>query len=562
MIEGGDPASRPCSPAPEARRGRGSRLIHRLAPGLVASAVLIGTMWTLTEKTTLSELRWPRRYWEDTSAAIKLYVDHRFPRQGGKARLEAGDAQRLPEDVRSLRWRACQSLVVEKTQRWEIRPTQFWRTLPARPFLFARAEFTPVRPHEDRGRALALAAGFWLLDGVAPYLLLWLGVLACIPVLIWMAWEFSSAGYTVAGGTLALLFATSPYAVGCLSLAHSGVGFYLIALLGLFALSGYAVLGKSASPLGLFARALCAGTLLVLCALCRSDALFLLPGFVLALCFACLRIHSARRAAAEGGSAGRARTRLKMLASVIAVCGVFILPIALLWQPHRRPVWVGIWEGLGDFDVTKDHYWRDAEAERALRRAGVNSQGDALFGWLDEEAEAFFRGSVLSDIRSDPWWYAAILRDRVFATVTLEKLWPWRPKDGRSMAVSTYPQQGDLDKYYGLTMTVDWFVIGRRRLEAPISLMLLPTAALFVMWLGAPYLPRWWMVGKGIGRQLLVLACPAVAALGVPVLVSTASALETQAFGLVYFLGAGFFVEEVSRAARRGTPSRVRREDR
>ena len=164
---------------------------------------------------------------------------------------------------------------------------------------------------------------------------------------------------------------------------------------------------------------------------------------------------------------------------------------------------------------------------------------------------------VLTDIRSDPWWYAAILRHRAFATVTLEKLWPWEPRDGQGIAASTHPQQGDLDKYYRLTRPVDWFVIGRQNIEAPVPLMLLPTAALFAIWFRARYLRRRSMAGtdsrasRGLGfggaHPFLVLACPVVAALGVPILVSTAGALETQAFALVYFLGMGFFLQEVSR---------------
>jgi hypothetical protein len=436
--------------------------------------------------------------------------------------------------------------VAEKARNWQITPRQFWRTIPVKPLLKTRDVFRPVRPGEDAGRAKALALGFEVLHGISPYLLMWLGTLACLPVLLWVSWEMFNAGYPAAGGTLLLLWGSSLFVMDCLSLAHSGAGFYLLALLALMGLSTYTGLNACERPAGFLVRGTAVGAVFGVCALIRSDTVLLLPGFAAALALGTHRLVGQR--GTERATSGPARMLATRGLALLGVLALFLLPYVLLNPPRPRPVWVSIWEGLGDFDTTKGHYWRDADAARVLREAGHEPGPDALFGWLDESGEAYFRDSVTRDIRSDPLWYGRILRDRLFATITQEKLWPLRAHTGREIALSTAPNQGDTDKYYRLTMTADWFGIGNRRVEVPIALLVMPTSALllwgFVAWARRrPDRPK----NVNVVRSLAALAPPALGALGVPIFISTSSAIETQAFTLVYFLGIGLLVNEVAR---------------
>lgn len=513
----------------------------------MTQALLVFNMVCWRGETHLSDLRWPRRYWEDVGAAVRLYLDRQFPRAPHRRADVTQDV--LSEEARAERWGSCRDLVIEKTDQERIQPTQFWRTIPDRPFLRFRDQFVAVRPYEDRGRALGLAFGFRLLGGISPYLLVWLGVFACLPVLLWTSAEFFDAGYPLAGVTLLILWASSPFVVESLSLAHSGVGFYLVALMGLMGLSVYGVLSERARVSGFLARTLAAGSLFGICALVRSDCLLLVPGFVLALAFAFFRVRRQGRLDANRQSRSMIAPVLRSRLTFVAVLVLFLCPYLLLNPPRPRPTWVSVWEGLGDFDTTKGHYWRDAEAARVLGEVGLTPGGGALFGWLDEAGEAFFRRSVLRDIRGEPQWYLRILRDRVFATVTQEKIWPWNPDSGRWMSLSTHPNQGDMDKYYRLTTTVDWLGAGAWQTEMPVPLLLGPTGILVLWGVGARWVPRLQPARRHLARSLAALSCPAVGALGVPVLVSTASALETQAFAVIYFMGLGLLLDNATRMA-------------
>ena len=513
----------------------------------VAYALLIGNTIAWKGRTELSDLKWPRRHWEDVSAAIKIYLDRHFPPEAN--RLPTSEGQAIPsesDESRTAAWQACRDVVVEKTRNWEITPRQFWRTIPARPLLKVRDRFRAVRPGEDAGRAKALVLGFEVLDGVSPYLLVWLATLACLPVLLWVSWEMFDAGYPAAGGTLLLLWGSSLFVVDCLSLAHSGAGFYLLALLVLMGLTAYTGLSDRKSPAGFLVRGTAAGAVFGVCSVIRSDTVLLFPGFAAALALGTLGL--VRQRGTEHPTVGAARMLAIRTVALGGVLALFLLPYFALNPPRPRPVWLSVWEGLGDFDTTKGHYWRDADAARVLREAGHEPGPESLFGWLDESGEAYFRDSVLQDVRSDPLWYGRILRDRLFATITQEKLWPLRANTGREIALSTYPNQGDTDKYYRLTTTVDWFGIGERRVEVPVSLLVLPTSAL-LLWGLVVWARRRRDAHPNVNvlRSVAALVPAALGALGAPVFISTASAIETQAFALVYFLGLGLLVNEVAR---------------
>ena len=73
-------------------------------------------------------------------------------------------------------------------------------------------------------------------------------------------------------------------------------------------------------------------------------------------------------------------------------------------------------------------------------------------------------------------------RRRAWATVSQRKLWPWGPRDGRSMEPRDRPNEGAIDDYYNLAPTADWFVVAARRMEAPVTLLLLPTWLLALTW--------------------------------------------------------------------------------
>jgi hypothetical protein len=234
---------------------------------------------------------------------------------------------------------------------------------------------------------------------------------------------------------------------------------------------------------------------------------------------------------------------------------VFAAPYLAVRPPQHHNFWIGIWEGLGDFDRTKGHCWRDSAAVRALHAGGLaldldpDAPWSVLYRFVDAEAEEFFRRSVLRDIAADPGWYAAILEKRFVATVTQSKLAPWGPRDGLSMRLRTHPNQGEIDNYYRGTAMADFVQVGSRRWELPLTLLLAPGMALLAAAVAGRAIALLGEVRARCGRYLLVLLFPAAAALAMPVVMTTAAPQETQAFAIVYLAAWGFVAEEVCRAA-------------
>ncbi|HET8646985.1 MAG TPA: hypothetical protein VFO85_15930, partial [Vicinamibacteria bacterium] len=300
--------------------------------------------------------------------------------------------------------------------------------------------------------------------------------------------------------------------------------FYLVAALALVALSVYALAGAP-SARGLLLRTLAAGLVLALCALCRPSALLLGPGFALALAL------GVRRAA-------RPRPGRALLA--VALSAALVGPFLLVRQPEQHGVWSALWEGLGDFDREKGHAWSDPVAEEVSRREG----GGPL--WTPG-SEAVFRRLVLTAVRSDPGWYAAILLKRVAATATQWKLWPRRSRHGTVVRRATSPNEGFMDKYYGYTTTADHVALGRWRAELPMGLVLLPALLLSAA-------AAWRRPAAETRRRaragLRVMGAVAAGTLVVPVLISTAAAQEAQAFALVFVLALAFAVDAVAAGRR------------
>jgi hypothetical protein len=222
--------------------------------------------------------------------------------------------------------------------------------------------------------------------------------------------------------------------------------------------------------------------------------------------------------------------------------GVTLLVPLLLSSPRsHHAVWHALWEGMGDFDRTKGHVWSDIAAGAELAAAGVDPGTDATMKLVSPVSEAYFRHVVITEITQDPLWYAQILVRRMGATVFQTKLWPFHHATGRTFALSRFPNEGQIDGYYGWTRTVDLLGIGGRTLEIPIPLLMAPTALLGWTALRARTAER----ARG---GLLCLSCVAVGASTFPVLLTTASAFETQIFALVYFIGAVLLADVLYRS--------------
>jgi len=487
--------------------------LHRwaaLVVGAAACAVLLGNTATWLAQTDYAQNLAYRRLWSDQALAITDLLARRRP-------LSAQEEASLPGDA-ATHYR---EILIDRIERRGIEPVQFWRTIPDRPFRQDRRRIEPL-DYDDPGRARLLAFGFRVLGGIAPYLILWLGAFACIPVLLWTAAELMAAGRPLAAGALPLLLACSPYCVETLALSRYAVGFYLVGLLLLVPLASYAWLHPAPTTRGLLVRALAAGPWFAVCALCRSSTLLLLAGYALAFL---------------AGFKRTLRTGRHSIVAALAGLAVLSTPYVLLREPRAHDVWQPLWEGLGDFDRTRGHAWSDPVALDVVRREG----GSAL--WTPE-SERIFRRLVLSSIREDPAWYVAILARRAWATVSLSKLWPWSPRDGLWMTRSSSPNEGFLDKYYTYTHTVDFLGFGRLPyLELPVSVIVLPTA--FLLLLAAWTLSAGGAAAHRATASLGLLGCVAAAAVLVPVLVTTAGAQETQAFALVYALGLALLLEEV-----------------
>jgi hypothetical protein len=100
-----------------------------------------------------------------------------------------------------------------------------------------------------------------------------------------------------------------------------------------------------------------------------------------------------------------------------------------------------------------------------------------------------------------------------------------------------------MDIYYRLATTADVLGIDGRRGELPITLLPLPSLGLLGLWLAARRSSALAPGREPLTRGVCLWGCIAAAALVHPVLITTASALETEAFVVVYMLGAALLVD-------------------
>lgn len=453
-----------------------------------------------------------RRYWSDYCSAARSFLDA---------------TPHAPSTDLSTASLLCQRETAAAAGKAGIRPWEFWRTVAAGDLRSIVETTPPPEMSEDRGRVALASLGFALRGGVAPLFPYWMAVLAFAPVTFWIAWEFLRAGCPWAGFCLLLLLALSPFVGDCLVFVHSGLGFYLGAWGVLVALSCYATLAPRISVTGLLWRALLAGLVLSVFVWCRSGVAMLVPGFLLAL------VIGARRL-------GRPWVGLGLAATLL-------VPVLLSPARSHHAVWHALWEGMGDFDRTKDHVWTDKAGRAKLAAAGVDPGPDATMQLVSPVSEDYFRRVIITEISRDPFWYAQILVRRIGATLFQTKLWPFRDPSGRTFALKRFPNEGQIDAYYGWTRTVDLLGIGRRTWEIPIALLIAPTAVLG------------WIALRGRAaerarRSLLCLSCVAVGASASPVLITVGSAFEVQIFALVYFIGTVLLAEVLYRSP--ASPSR------
>lgn len=503
-----------------------------LVAGALAAA-LIAWNTAARPRSRLAELRYPQRYWEDVAIATSHYLN--------RGRRDVPEATTGSSPGATLRV-AYQKHLLRGVDELAIRPWEFWRSVPLRPFL--RRERILPRPYDDSGRSTLMALGFRVVGGVSPYLGLWLGVLCAVPALVWLAWELAAAGRALAAALLPAALASSAFLVDVLALPYSAVGFYALAAIALGAFTVHGLLAAPGSRTRLALRVAAAGGAFAVCLACRASTLGLLPAFLIAVTVAAAR---RTRAAAVTG------LRAVALEAALAL-GLFLAPYAAinaLNPSHGHALWGDMWEGLGDFDREKGHAWSDPDLRRLLQREGMRVNRHSGAEWESDESEALLRRLVLRDIREDAAWYAAILAKRLGATLGQWRLWPYGPEDGRSALGLLHPNEGLIATYYHMTATVDVLTFGPRRRELRVAWLIAPTLLLACLAPLARRAPRLAPQAAALRGSLAVLAILAAGTLALPVAVTTASALETETFALVYFFGFALCADALAAAARK-----------
>lgn len=481
----------------------GGRRDRRVAIALVIFGPALIALHTWAYCTTIDFTRvdaW-RRLWSDLAQASSAWVETTYG-----PTPDAVSGEKADEVARGL--------IIERIVNQGLRATRPLELVrKVQPFIDARLG-AAGQPYDDRGRAVLLTLAFRARGGIMPFLILWLGFLVAAPVVAWIAFELWAAGRARVAALALLLLGLSPFFVEGLALGRYPVGFYLIALLSIIPVAVYGRLHPAPTLGGLGIRLLAASMLLALCTFCRSSAAVLGPGFVLAAWLGVCRVTPA----------GRRRMMLIGAAALLVA-----LPCALVPGAQQNDMWQPVWEGLGDFDRTHAFTWKDIEALKAVQKAGVSAL------WTPE-SEAVLRAQVLETIRAEPGWYAGILVRRLLSTVTLWRLWPWIPRDGAFIRGSETPNEGGIGKYWTYTTTADFVGVGDYSVELPVSLLLGPAVLLvFLAWRGSRT--------RAAREALMVLACPAAAALILPVVITTAGGQEGQALALVYLFATGFLVD-------------------
>jgi len=513
-----------------------------LAAWLVAVAGLASnTASDLTAAGDTYWLRLPRRHWQDLHLGIGLFTHGLFP-------VTSNEVVRERDEAGGVRYREKHPDMERTVAGRGIQPWEFWRTVPSRRVMMRERPALSQR-FDDSGRPLLLGLGFQALGGIAPFLLPWLGLLVALPVVLWASAELHASGHAAAAVTLGLLLGVSCYFAGVLRTTYAPAGFYVVSLLGLGALASYAALGRPTCA-GLLMRALGSGVVFGVCLLCRGSVAFELPAYLAALTLAVWRLGrqgspvSPLLRVAVGALAVALFALPGLSASLAArrlVARTFVAYGQAAAPPQRHALWFGVWAGLGDFDRERGYQWLDAAVNEAVARQGGTPIRQGVY---DPGNEVILRAQVLRDVRQDPLWYGGILLRRLGATLTQSKLWPWGPLGGVSIEPAGDPNGRAIDEYYTLTPTLDTLGVGPYRGEVPMPLLVAPALLFPVLAL------RRRGVDPGMMDALIVLALLAAGSLAMPVAITTASAPETQAFGVFYLWAAALLADSLLRGRR------------
>jgi hypothetical protein len=468
-----------------------------------ANAATLRAHWSLDNMGT------SRRYWEDVTVAVSLYQTREW-KSPRKLSINEAVANRINGRLRELLPRAA--------ARAGVRPWEFWRLVEIREF----ANISPfeLRFSDDAGRARLSGFAFILLGGIAPYLPLWLPFLAFLVVAGWIAIEFFRVGEGFASVSFLGLLASSAYLLEALTLPYSAAGFHLVSALGIVAVAMFAF-GPPPTRWQVWSRVLAASLLFHVATWCRSSSVVFLP---LAIC---LLLLAESRVKAPRGGWGR-------LGYALALILLMVAPKAL-GSKSSHEVWLGMWEGLGDFDRERGHEWSDFSARVALDREGYHMERRGPY-WTPE-TEAIFKRLVLADIKENPLWFVKILGHRVVATLTQRRLAPKASDQGTTYEASSDPAEGVTDVYYNFVKTADVFTAFGRTREA----------SLWMFWLfGGVFLARG-ALSRSLPwrRRLGVVAAFGLGALVMPVALTTASGIETQVFAFTFLLCAAFLISDV-----------------
>lgn len=495
-------------------------LVRGLFFALVAEALLVwNTGAALQEKGALLDMQ-PRRFWEDLSLATGHFRTGELP-------VAYNAAQRWKDEKGETYYRERGGILTTGLSKTSATPWRFWVTVPPR--TIQRLTFELFPRFDDVGRPLLLGKVFRRIGGVAPYLFFWMGAILLFPILVWLAVELDESGRPLVSALGCIGLGASAFLADSLALSYSSAGYYV---LGTVLLATFAVATCLRSPgiASLWVKALVAGVFLALLVICRGGALLLLPGF----CVAALR------------GSWRAGGMRKWMVWVVA-CVLLIAPTVWAREevdaltretfagrgrgtapPQYHAVWFGIWAGLGDFDATKGHVWDDAATSAFMVQRGGSPLNP---GSYDPRNEEILRSAVLADVLSDPSWYLTILTKRLGATIVQWNILPWGPSAGFSSRFDE-SSRGYVASYYTLTAHVDVFRLYPLEVEVPFWALIALTASLLILRRKDEML--WWLSF-------------AAGALALPVLITTAGAIEPMGFGLVYVLGAALGTEAWAR---------------
>ncbi|MBN2145314.1 MAG: hypothetical protein JW774_11895 [Candidatus Aureabacteria bacterium] len=435
-------------------------------------------------------------------------------------------------------------------------PFIFWEKIPSGLFLSGRV--SPLNYPDDKGRGLLLGLLFKIMNRIAPFTVFWIVYFLALPVLLWLLLELNQLNHAFTAWVFIALFSLSSYVSGAITLTYSSTAFYLLAGVMLFPFLLYCFWGRISFQ-GYLLRLIFAGMFFAVCAICRSGALFLLPGFM-----AGILTVSADQVIRQKWAGVFFLKKGSYLTAVFAGLIIFLAPYGITQafihglmnrtnRIHgvsnpvltRHAIWHSVWAGLGDFDSQYGHIWGDLEPCSAVARAGgpdfTGLPRHIIPFMINDDYERILRKICLKDIMNDPFWYGSIMGKRLLFTVFLVKLLPWEIRDGSAFCYEEDSKKTAVDLYYQFSPTADFFKIGWHHYEWPVEMFMLPV---WILLAGKAWKSR---NNKIIFRYALFLFSMVIPFLILPVFLTTAGGMEPQAVIFLYFLGFSFALEKLIR---------------